>query len=95
MSVVSIVELIEQSRNILGDSDEHITFLENLTDTLNSYEDAEDWRSRYVENDAVWRKRYRDRFYNNEVENEEVVFEANEDETTVEELKIDDLFEEK
>ena len=48
-------------------SDEVISFMEDITDTLNDYEtklagDGTDWKSRYEENDRQWRERYVARF---------------------------------
>lgn len=48
-------------------ADEYIAFLEDLTDTLQDYEtrtqDSTNWQNKYNENDAMWRKRYHDRFF--------------------------------
>ena len=35
-----------------------------MSDTLASLSNAEDWKKKYEENDAEWRKRYQDRFFN-------------------------------
>ena len=67
-------EILESIKAKIGDddSDEAIGLLEDITDTLNDYDnktkDTEDWKAKYEENDKTWRKRYRDRFYNNEGE---------------------------
>lgn len=63
-------EIIELIRNRIGDSteDSDIELLEDVSDTLNEYEnrlkDDTDWKRRYDENDANWRRRYIDRFKN-------------------------------
>lgn len=54
--------------------DESIELLEDITDTLNDLEtraqgDGTDWKTMYEQNDADWRKRYTERFYSNEPEN--------------------------
>ena len=49
-------------------SDETISLVEDITDTLTDLEkkannDNENWRKKYEENDSAWRKKYRDRFF--------------------------------
>lgn len=71
MSVVSKESLLERIRDMIGvenaESDESISLLEDLSDT---FEDlfsqvlqAGDYKRKYEENDAEWRKRYHDRFF--------------------------------
>lgn len=48
-------------------SDEAISFMEDITDTLDDYEtkiagDGTDWKSKYEENDRQWREKYIARF---------------------------------
>lgn len=73
----SKTEILESIRNILGDntSDDALTLLEDAEDTLTDFEtkaapdpDAVDWESRYRENDAAWRQRYKDRFFSDVVD---------------------------
>lgn len=58
----------------MGDSttDEDISFLEDVTDTLADYEtkaaSENEWERKYRENDASWRERYIARFNGSEVE---------------------------
>lgn len=65
-------EILEAIKSRIGEdnSDETIAFLEDITDTLNDYEDKTktdtDWKTKYEENDKEWRKRYTDRFFNND-----------------------------
>lgn len=58
-------------------SDETLKFIEDVTDTINSYEDnsKEDWKAKYEQNDAEWRQRYKERFFQNEPVKEEPVTE--------------------
>lgn len=48
-------------------SDETLALIEDITDTLTDLENKnnseENWEQRYRENDAAWRKKYRDRFF--------------------------------
>ena len=66
MAVKTQAEIMEALKGILGEntSDDVLAFTENLTDTLNANNDGTDWKTKYEENDANWRKKYRDRFFN-------------------------------
>lgn len=64
MPVITTEELLSQIRERTGESDEDLTFLENVTDTVQSLTSVEDWKRKYEENDAAWRKRYKERFEN-------------------------------
>lgn len=54
--------LEELINRITGTDDESLSLIEDITDTINSYEEAEDWKSKYEENDKEWREKYRARF---------------------------------
>lgn len=77
MAIKSITELIESARSIIGEntSDEALGFMDDLSDTMEDYnkktEDSTNWHQKYDENDAMWRKRYADRFNGKPVEEEE------------------------
>lgn len=43
-------------------SDDNLALLEDVSDTIDSLGDKEDWKTKYEENDASWRKRYKERF---------------------------------
>ena len=66
MAIKTIEELMGAVRARVGEdtSDEAIAFVEDVSDTLNSLSNAEDWKKKYEDNDAEWRKRYQDRFFN-------------------------------
>lgn len=72
MSVRTREELITTVTSMFGEnpSDEQISLLEDITDTVEDYEDrlsdTTDWKTKYEENDKEWRKRYTDRFNNTE-----------------------------
>lgn len=61
-------DLLNLVKERLGDdtSDEALSFVEDVTDTINNYESnsQENWKQRYEDNDKMWREKYRDRFYN-------------------------------
>lgn len=99
MAVRTKDELLEIIKERIGDdtSDETISFIEDITDTLSDYEEKatnsnnEDWKTKYEENDKMWREKYRERFFSKEVEKEDEDFSEDE----VKSLSYDDLFEEK
>lgn len=66
MAIKTIEELMDAVRARVGEdtSDEAIAFVEDVSDTLTSLSNAEDWKKKYEDNDAEWRKRYQDRFFN-------------------------------
>lgn len=70
MAVRTQEELLNSIKGLLPDdtSDEAISLLEDVTDTLGSFshtnDDNEDWKKKYEENDKEWRQKYRDRFFN-------------------------------
>lgn len=73
MAVKTREEILESFRAILGENpgDDSISFLEDVTDTLDDFEkrangDGTDWKSKYEENDASWRKKYTERFFSDE-----------------------------
>lgn len=71
MAVVSKEVLLERIRSMTGgenaESDESISLLEDISDTFEDLSaqvsQAGDYKKKYEENDAEWRKRYRDRFF--------------------------------
>ena len=83
-------EILESVKALLGEntSDEVITFLEDLDDTLSG--DGTDWHAEYDRLDRDWRERYRNRFFNGPaVEEKEVLEEKEEAEKP---LTYDELF---
>lgn len=69
MAVRSIEEILDVVKKRIGEQsdDETISFLEDISDTLNDLEsrasDVENWKTRYEENDKEWRKKYTERFF--------------------------------
>lgn len=64
MAILTRDELLKAIQDKLSTSDDDLTILENITDTINSYEekDSEDWKKKFEENDKAWRERYKARF---------------------------------
>ena len=69
MAVRTTEEILESIKTRVGDStdDADLEFLEDVTDTLSDLksktEGQEDWKTKYEENDKMWREKYRDRFF--------------------------------
>lgn len=63
MAVVERDVLIQRIASVLSDpeSDESLSLIEDVTDTLEAGS-SDDWKTKYEENDAAWRKRYKERF---------------------------------
>lgn len=91
MAVRTRDELITAVNTIIGETpdDNGLSLLEDISDTFASYDDTEDWKTKYEENDAEWRKRYKERF-----EGKKVVVEESEDDDKKEKTKFEELFEE-
>ena len=77
MAVKTMEELMESVRTRLGDdqSDEALALLEDISDTYGDMQSrtsgGEDWKKKYEENDAEWRQKYRDRFFNKSNNNDD------------------------
>ena len=73
MAVKTREEILAELKGRVGEQtdDETIAFLEDVTDTLSDLEtrakgDGTDWKAKYEENDAEWRKKYTERFYSSD-----------------------------
>lgn len=68
MAVKDRDSILATVKQVIGDntSDEAITLMEDITDTLEDYEtkvsDKTNWKAKYEEMDANWRKKYVERF---------------------------------
>ena len=92
MAIKTIEELMGAVRARVGEdtSDEAIAFVEDVSDTLASLSNAEDWKKKYEDNDAEWRKRYQDRFFNPDKPNDP----EPEPDSEPKKLTFDELFKE-
>ena len=63
MAVVERDVLIQRIASVLSDpeSDDSLSLIEDVTDTLEAGS-SDEWKTKYEENDAAWRKRYKERF---------------------------------
>ena len=64
-----------------------------MTDTIDSLTQGDDWQKKYEENDAMWRKKYTERFFTPDKESEKESEKEPEEKIDEEEITIDDLFE--
>ena len=98
MAIKSCEDLLKSLNALIGDNstDENLTILEDVTDTLKDYEektaDQTDWKSKYEQNDADWRKKYRDRFLSGETIKDEQEEDVEKDSKS---LTFDSLFKER
>lgn len=92
MAVKTVDEIMKKVRERIGedDSDEAIEFIEDISDTFESFSNTEDWKTKYEENDKKWREKYRDRFFTSK---EEVGEDEIEEPEEKEKKKFEDLFE--
>lgn len=67
MSILSKEDFLNMIKERTKDStdDETLKFIEDATDTINSLSetDGEDWKTKYEDNDKMWRQKYKDRFF--------------------------------
>ena len=98
MAIKTKEELLKALNTLVGDdsSDESLAILEDVEDTLKDYEtktaDQTDWKTKYEQNDAEWRKKYRDRFMSGEEIKEEQEEDVEKDSKS---LTFDSLFKER
>ena len=68
MAVKDRDSILAAVKQMIGDntSDEAIALMEDITDTITDYEtkaaDKTDWKAKYDEMDANWRRKYIERF---------------------------------
>lgn len=72
-------EIMEKIKGVIGDNtdDNSLSLIEDINDTFDNLTktDGEDWQKKYEEehtkfeeNDKKWREKYRDRFFNESVD---------------------------
>lgn len=98
MAIKSREDLLKSLNTLIGDNstDENLAILEDVTDTLKDYEektaDQTDWKTKYEQNDAGWRKKYKERFLSGESIKDEQEEDVKKDSKT---LTFDSLFKER
>lgn len=94
--ILSKEELMTEMESIIGErtDDEAIKFIEDVTDTIDSLEEqnneTDEWKSKYEEIVT----KYKERFFNQEVDKNEKSEEETEEETEEEPETYEELFEE-
>lgn len=87
-------EILNSIKDILKDdtSDTALSLIEDLSDTLDNAKasDETDWKTKYEENDAQWRQRYKDRFFSKPAQEDDI--DDPEPEETNEPKTFSDLF---
>lgn len=69
MPILSREDLLVKVRGFVGENatDEALSLVEDICDTVTDMEtratDSSGWKQKYEQNDAEWRKKYRDRFF--------------------------------
>lgn len=88
--------LIKSVSDLLGNSDEALTVIENLSDTIDSLnKDSEIiWKQKYDDLDNEWRNKYKERFFTHDNNAEDNQNEANIQEDNNELLTFEKLFKE-
>lgn len=98
MAIKTREDLLKSLNTLIGDnsSDDNLAILEDVTDTLKDYEektaDQTDWKTKYEQNDADWRKKYKERFLSGEEIKDEQEEDVKKDSKT---LTFDSLFKER
>lgn len=88
MAVKNVDELLIAAKQFLGDneSDEAIAFLEDIKDSYKR--DTVNWEDKYNELDKMWRKKYKERFF------EKIDKEEDKEDFEEKEYKYENLFKE-
>lgn len=98
MAVRSKDEILATIKDRIGEdtSDEAIALIEDINDTYDDLDarlsEAGDWKSKYEANDAEWRQKYKERFFNPEVKETVVIEDEVDDEPK--NLTYEELFKE-
>lgn len=98
MAIKSREDLLKSLNTLIGDNstDENLAILEDVADTLKDYEektaDQTDWKTKYEQNDAEWRKKYKERFLSGEEIKDEQEEDVKKDSKS---LTFDSLFKER
>lgn len=98
MAIKTREDLLKSLNDLIGDNstDENLAILEDVTDTLKDYEektaDQTDWKAKYEQNDADWRKKYKERFLSGETIKDEQEEDVIKDSKS---LTFDSLFKER
>lgn len=93
--VLTKEEFLTKIKERIGENptDEDISFVEDMTDTIDSLSQGDEWKKKFEENDNMWRKKYTERFFTPDQEPEKEPEKEPKETKDSEEITIDDLFE--
>lgn len=85
-------ELLTSIRGIIGENtdDASIAIIEDISDTMDSFNDGKDWKAESERIDKEWRQKYHDRFFTSKPEDEEDPLDAGKPEPK--KYRFEDLF---
>lgn len=67
MAVRTVDEIMQSLKARIGEdtSDDAIALISDVSDTLSNFANSDNikWKEKYEENDAEWRKKYKERFF--------------------------------
>lgn len=77
MAIKSLDDILGQANTLMPDntSDEYLSFVEDITDTINANANNEYNKEKYDALDAQWRQRYKERFLSGKPSEEDDDFE--------------------
>ena len=101
MAIKTKTEILAAIQARFGDdtSDDALAFIEDITDTITDLETRAsgetNWEQKYRDNDAAWRKRYQERFFNGDGDPNQDLKPQDDDDTDKEKpLTFENLFKE-
>lgn len=94
MAVKTKDELLSAINGIEMEEETKISMLEDITDTIDSLSSSENenWKTKYEENDAMWKEKYRNRFFGGGKDEEEDFIDEEDDKTPPKPMTFEDLF---
>lgn len=97
MAILSKEELLSKIDSSFDDktSDTYVSLLEDISDTMDSFSESENWKVKYEENDRAWREKYTSRFFDSSVTQEQSPTTESIVEEEVVSTDYNDLWEEK
>ena len=85
-------ELLSSIREVFGDNtdDSSLAVIEDISDTMDSFNDGKDWKAEAERIDKEWRQKYHDRFFNPSNDKDEDPLDAGDPDPKP--LRFEDLF---
>lgn len=98
MAILTRADMLAKLKERIGNdtSDEALQLIEDVTDTIDNYENNsnEDWKKKYEDNDNMWRNKYKERFFGKKENTDESIYDDNDDDKDIktENLTYENLF---